>query len=395
MDGVDSIAATAVSFIRDLHVKKKGSEGIRGMTFDLKSAYRQLAVWDESLRWARLAVFNPHQKSTELYQQYSLPFGARASVIAFIRCARMIQWLALRLEIVNTSYFDDFVVLSRPGTAGNAEKSFACLLDLLGWKYDQSGEKSDTMSTTLKALGVQFDRSNSVAGYILVCDTAKRKRELADKIDEVLRNGALTGPAAASLKGRLGFVEGQLFGRASRKLLHELGQHAIRTPPGGKLSEATQFALRFVGSRIWSRKIAWWNLRPRAYSSCLPMLLLRVIPRLEGWEVSFWMPPERFYHGSAANWVRPSVLQLYLRSRASYWWTGDTSSSCWFQSLERTDCVYACGGLHWQWMKRREYASSKGTARMTLYLQWLTQCPYWKKSVAAFHGMFVCLRRQT
>ncbi len=118
----------------------------------------------------------------------------------------MIQWLALRLEIVNTSYFDDFVVLSRPGTAGNAEKSFACLLDLLGWKYDQSGEKSDTMSTTLKALGVQFDLSNSVAGYILVCDTERRKRELAEKIDEVLRSGALAAPAAASLKGRLGFA---------------------------------------------------------------------------------------------------------------------------------------------------------------------------------------------
>ncbi len=91
VDGVDSIAATAVSFIRDLHAKRKSSEGILGMTFDLKSAYRQLAVSDESLCWARLAVLNPHKKSTELYQQYSLRFGARASVIAFIRCARVIQ----------------------------------------------------------------------------------------------------------------------------------------------------------------------------------------------------------------------------------------------------------------------------------------------------------------
>ena len=100
------------------------------------------------------------------------------------------------------------------------------------------------MSTTLKALGVQFHLSNSVKGHILVCNTEKRKRELADKIDEVLKSGSLTSPAAASLKGRLGFAGGQLFGRATRKLLNELGQHAIRTPPNGKLSEATQFALR-------------------------------------------------------------------------------------------------------------------------------------------------------
>ena len=72
VDGADSISATAVSFIRDLHARGESGEGILGMTFDLKSAYRTLAASDESLRWARLAVFNPHKKSTELYQQNSL-----------------------------------------------------------------------------------------------------------------------------------------------------------------------------------------------------------------------------------------------------------------------------------------------------------------------------------
>lgn len=50
---------------------------------------------------------------------------------------------------------------------------------------------------------------------------------------------ALSAPAAAPLKGRLGFAEGQLFGRSTRKLLNELSQRAIRKPPEGKLSEAT------------------------------------------------------------------------------------------------------------------------------------------------------------
>ena len=243
VDGVDSIAATSVSFLRSLQAKGLGKDGILGMTFDLKSAYRQLAVSDNSLKWARLAIFNPHNKTTELYQQFSLPFGAKASVIAFIRCARMIQWLALRLGIINTSYFDDFVVLSRPVTSSNTEKSFACLLDLLGWKFDQSGEKADTMSSTLKALGVQFDLSHSQDGYILVCNTQKRKLELADRIEEILQEGAMSAQVAASLKGRLGFAEGQLFGRSTRKLVNELGQHAIKSPTGGKLSDSTKFAI--------------------------------------------------------------------------------------------------------------------------------------------------------
>lgn len=86
--------STAQFLSRGVCVIVVESEEILGMTFDLKSAYRQLAVSDASLKRARLAANDPHQRKTELYQQYSLPFGARAWVIAFIRCARMIGIVA-------------------------------------------------------------------------------------------------------------------------------------------------------------------------------------------------------------------------------------------------------------------------------------------------------------
>lgn len=68
---------------------------------------------------------------------------------------------------MNTSCFDDFVVLSRPDTAGNTARENC-------WGGNQSGE-------------VQFDLSPSINGYILVCSTVKRKRELADRIEEVFK----------------------------------------------------------------------------------------------------------------------------------------------------------------------------------------------------------------
>ena len=73
-----------------------------------------------------------------------------------------------------------------------------------------------------------------------------------------------------------------MFGRATRKLLNELGHHAIRTPPNGKLSEATKFALRFVGSRILeSRDRVVKSTSAGVFFMFTDVLLLRVIPRLE------------------------------------------------------------------------------------------------------------------
>ena len=131
VDGVDTIAACGAVYLQGL-LKRSPFDRLLGRSFDLKSAYRQLAVSDSSLKWARLAVYDPEAKCSRVFQQYSLPFGAKASVIAFIRCARMIQFLAHRSLIVTTCYFDDYVVFSKESLSKNTELTFATLLDILG-----------------------------------------------------------------------------------------------------------------------------------------------------------------------------------------------------------------------------------------------------------------------
>ena len=81
VDGVDTIAAAGAVYLQGM--LSRGDTDMLGRSFDLKSAYRQLAVSDDSLKWARLAVYDPHESATKLFQQFSLPFGAKASVIAF------------------------------------------------------------------------------------------------------------------------------------------------------------------------------------------------------------------------------------------------------------------------------------------------------------------------
>ena len=249
VDGVDTIAATIARTMKELRAKGLPTS-LLGRSFDLKSAYRQLAVSDKSLKWARLAVFSPADKQTHCFQQYSLPFGARSSVVAFLRCARMLQWLALKLDIIVTCYFDDYVCISGPSLASNTAKCFETLLDLLGWKYDKSGDKADEMSDTIAALGVVFDLYRTKEGFVVVSNTEKRKADVCSQIQEAVQKGCITQHAAASLKGRLGFAEGQLFGRGVKRLINELGKHALHPPRGNVLQESTLQALSDVAERI-------------------------------------------------------------------------------------------------------------------------------------------------
>ena len=195
-------------------------------------------------------MFCPEDKQTHCFQQYSLPFGARSSVVGFLRAARMLQWIALKLDLIVTCYFDDYVCVSQPELASNTATCFETLLDLLGWKYDRSGDKADEMSESVAALGVLFDLSRTKDGVVFIANTEKRKADVCSQIHAAIQGKILTQHAAASLKGRLGFAEGQLFGRGVKRLINELGKHALHPPRGNRLQPSTLTALEDVAERI-------------------------------------------------------------------------------------------------------------------------------------------------
>ena len=90
MDGPDVISAFATFLMRCLADNGKSTELV-GRSLDLASAYRQLAIADDSLCHAYLSVYDPTKESAALFQQVALPFGSRTAVNAFIRCARFLQ----------------------------------------------------------------------------------------------------------------------------------------------------------------------------------------------------------------------------------------------------------------------------------------------------------------
>ena len=122
----------------------------------------------------------------------------------------MLQWICLNLSVVLTCYFEDFVCISTPHLAKRAELTFETVLDLLGWKFDRTGEKSSEMCTSISALGVVFNLSRAGDGLLEGQNTEKRKQDVCAQITKVLGKGTMTSQFLASFKGRLGFAEGQL-----------------------------------------------------------------------------------------------------------------------------------------------------------------------------------------
>ena len=103
----------------------------------------------------------------------------------------MLHSVAARsLYLVNTNFYDDFVLVSKPAlSAGN---SMEVLFMLLGWEYARDGKKATSFATVCQALGVEFDFSRSEQRLLCIQNTEQRRLDLIQKISEVLSLGCLT-----------------------------------------------------------------------------------------------------------------------------------------------------------------------------------------------------------
>jgi hypothetical protein len=87
-------------------------------TCDLKSAYRQIAVRTDHLKYAYFCIYNHELQAVEIYRSRTLPFGATHSVFSFLRLAKMIHSIACRgPKLLTTNFYDDFILASREPTA--------------------------------------------------------------------------------------------------------------------------------------------------------------------------------------------------------------------------------------------------------------------------------------
>ena len=131
-------------------------------TFDLTSAYRQVALSSEGKQFACIRVYDPEGKGMQYFRSRVLPFGAVKSVHAFRRLARAIWWIgAVGCRLLWTSFYDDFISFSKPAVMKCIENTIVSLFKLLGWSFVEEGDKCLPYDSVCEALGVSFDLRGS------------------------------------------------------------------------------------------------------------------------------------------------------------------------------------------------------------------------------------------
>ena len=254
VDGPDVICALAIRLMRRLRDSGRSSQLV-GRALDLASAYRQLAVAEDSYDFAFLSIFNPDRGEAALYRQVALPFGSVTAVNAFIRCSRFLQWVAGHcLKIPMSCYFDDFVAFTPPGLASNTQASLCLMLDIFGWAFDREGPKSDDFSNRVSALGVVFNLDPTSDGRLEVHNTEKRLAEAVSSLDRIIVAGQLSKKEALTIRGRLAFCDAFIFGRLGRVSLQSVTHHAYSSPFSSKLDVETMQALRILRDRMATAK---------------------------------------------------------------------------------------------------------------------------------------------
>ena len=260
VDNVDYICAMFSTLVGDL--RKNGREGnIVSRSLDLSSAYRQLSVSAESSDYSYISVYDPHSGAATLYRQVALPFGSKAAVNAFIRCARCLQWIAAKfLAIPLSCYFDDFVLASPPNVSEKTDNAMRLMLSILGWQFDESGPKADVFSPEVSALGVVFSLDGTSVGNFTVSNTKKRLAEVCTMIDDIISHGTMTLKQAQVARGRLAFCDAHVFGRSGRSTLQEITKHGFAKPFRLHINSVLKTKLKFLRDRLMTAK-------PRCISS--------------------------------------------------------------------------------------------------------------------------------
>ena len=218
---------------------------VQGQALDLKSAYKQLARSPVDDWCSILAVWSPEEEQVRFFESVALPFRAVSAVNAFNRVARCLRLILSRLFLlVNTSFFDDYCQLEFGPLCDSAWKTAETVLSLLGWRIATSGEKRLPFGQRFHMLGAVVDLSRSAEGEVLILNKESRVKKLLAAAE--LEVGANFNESdLQSLRGRLLYAAGNVFGRCTQVAVQAVGQ-ALRRGMGSLLDEEMLKCIRFA-----------------------------------------------------------------------------------------------------------------------------------------------------
>ena len=216
-----------------------------GKTFDLKSAYRQLATSrsDLNTRVAIICVYNPNDRRPYLFLQYSTPFGSVSSVYLFNRAARALWAIGIWLGLAWVNYFDDYPIAEPSASADIAELTVRSMFSLLGWTIALEIKKNKPFGYSFSMLGVIANLQNLPEKTAIYENKPERIDDLTLVINNALQSGRCPQPLMAEIRGKSQFAAAQITGRIASGPLHVMSMHQFNTRTG-KLNPDTISAMQ-------------------------------------------------------------------------------------------------------------------------------------------------------
>ena len=172
-----------------------------------------------------VAVKNPHLQKVQYFKALSLMFGETPAVYAFLRFSRAISALAASiLSLVTVEFFDDFTQIEPRATGDSAMNSMESLLEILGWRVATSESKRLPFAEKFVSLGVTVDFSAAAHGCVILTHKPGRISGIKDQIEKLRQARMMKFKDALSIRGKLYFSEGQVYGRVAAPVVHMLSR---------------------------------------------------------------------------------------------------------------------------------------------------------------------------
>ena len=223
----------------------------RFSTHDMTSAYRQVAVAPEHLRFCVVAVWSPVSKCWMYGELDGLPFGVAPAVLEFNRIPAFLVAVARRwLAIPVISFYDDFKVIGVAAGKQSEDRSFQELLAWTGYKLD--AEKHQVPDSTCIFLGT-LEVFRPQDDTLSLRPKPGRLEEILSDVRRVLDTGVIQASTARSLRGRLLHLAGVFACRLGRSHLFALGEVEFEgdQPVTERLRECLLFTLELIGLEPW------------------------------------------------------------------------------------------------------------------------------------------------
>ena len=148
-------------------------------TYDLRSAYKQLAIHPAERRKAVLLLKSPASQRVSGFVCNTLPFGGSASVMHFNRVGLLLQRVLWEFLVVASCYYDDYPSLTPSFLASNTDSTTHAVAKLLGFSLS---EKEGPFSTATETLGVVVDTSAPGMDAVKVSNKPDRAKSLATAV---------------------------------------------------------------------------------------------------------------------------------------------------------------------------------------------------------------------